>query len=563
MQKKWKIKETDKQIVNNLADSLGVSQSIAHLLVIRGVTTFDEAKQFFRPDFSQLHNPFLMKDMQKAVDRIKTAIEKNEKILVYGDYDVDGTTSVAMLYTFLTTLTENIDYYIPDRYTEGYGISLQGIDYAKENNFTLIIALDCGIRAINQVNYANEKEVDFIICDHHNPAKEIPNAVAILNPKQKDCDYPFKELSGCGVGFKLIQGYSEKNNITFDKIQSLFDLLVLSIAADLVPMIDENRVFSFFGLKKINENPRVGIKALMDAAKRKGKWTISDIVFGIAPRINAAGRIEQGKKAVAVLIENDSFKATKLAQEIERLNKTRIELDQDITKQALEMIDDNKKSTVVYSTNWHKGVVGIVASRLIESYYKPTVVLAEKDGKLTGSARSVKGFDLYKALLQCEKYLEKFGGHMYAAGLTLKKENLEDFIDAFERAVSNTILDEQLIPEVSIDMELDLHEIDDKLFRIIQQFSPFGPQNRTPIFITKAVKDSGYGRAVGADKTHLRLNITNENSRNSISSIGFGLTHHFKKIKDGQIFDICYSIDENDWNGRKNLQLKLRDIKSN
>ena len=531
--------------------------------MIRGVTTFDEAKQFFRPDFSQLHNPFLMKDMQKAVDRIKTAIEKNEKILVYGDYDVDGTTSVAMLYTFLTTLTENIDYYIPDRYTEGYGISLQGIDYAKENNFTLIIALDCGIRAINQVNYANEKEVDFIICDHHNPAKEIPNAVAILNPKQKDCDYPFKELSGCGVGFKLIQGYSEKNNITFDKIQSLFDLLVLSIAADLVPMIDENRVFSFFGLKKINENPRVGIKALMDAAKRKGKWTISDIVFGIAPRINAAGRIEQGKKAVAVLIENDSFKATKLAQEIERLNKTRIELDQDITKQALEMIDDNKKSTVVYSTNWHKGVVGIAASRLIESYYKPTVVLAEKDGKLTGSARSVKGFDLYKALLQCEKYLEKFGGHMYAAGLTLKKENLEDFIDAFERAVSNTILDEQLIPEVSIDMELDLHEIDDKLFRIIQQFSPFGPQNRTPIFITKAVKDSGYGRAVGADKTHLRLNITNENSRNSISSIGFGLAHHFKKIKDGQIFDICYSIDENDWNGRKNLQLKLRDIKSN
>jgi single-stranded-DNA-specific exonuclease len=563
MQKKWKIKETDKQIVNNLADSLGVSQSIAHLLVIRGVTTFDEAKQFFRPDFSQLHNPFLMKDMQKAVDRIKTAIEKNEKILVYGDYDVDGTTSVAMLYTFLTTLTENIDYYIPDRYTEGYGISLQGIDYAKENNFTLIIALDCGIRAINQVNYANEKEVDFIICDHHNPAKEIPNAVAILNPKQKDCDYPFKELSGCGVGFKLIQGYSEKNNITFDKIQSLFDLLVLSIAADLVPMIDENRVFSFFGLKKINENPRVGIKALIDAAKRKGKWTISDIVFGIAPRINAAGRIEQGKKAVAVLIENDSFKATKLAQEIERLNKTRIGLDQDITKQALEMIDDNKKSTVVYSTNWHKGVVGIAASRLIESYYKPTVVLSEKDGKLTGSARSVKGFDLYKALLQCEKYLEKFGGHMYAAGLTLKKENLEDFIDAFERAVSNTILDEQLIPEVSIDMELDLHEIDDKLFRIIQQFSPFGPQNRTPIFITKAVKDSGYGRAVGADKTHLRLNITNENSRNSISSIGFGLAHHFKKIKDGQIFDICYSIDENDWNGRKNLQLKLRDIKSN
>ena len=563
MQKKWKIKETDNKIVNDLAESLGVSRSIAHLLVIRGVTTFDEAKQFFRPDFSQFHNPFLMKDMQKAVERIQSAIANNEKILVYGDYDVDGTTSVAMLYTFLATLTENLDYYIPDRYTEGYGISLQGIDYAKEHNYTLIIALDCGIRAVNQINYANDKGVDFIICDHHNPAEEIPNAIAILNPKQKDCNYPFKELSGCGVGLKLIQAFSEKNNIPFEEITPLFDLLVVSIAADIVPMIDENRAFSFFGLEQINKNPRVGLKVLMDVANRKGKWTISDIVFGIAPRINAAGRIEQGKKAVALLIETDSFKAAKLAQEIERLNKTRRGLDQDITKQALSMIDDSKKSTVVYSQDWHKGVVGIAASRLIETYYKPTVVLAEKNGELTGSARSVKGFDLYNALSKCEKYLEKFGGHMYAAGLTLKKENLQDFIDAFERAVSDTITEEQLTPEVTIDMELDLDGIGDKLFRLIQQFAPFGPQNRTPIFITKSVKDSGYGRAVGADKTHLRLNITNENSRNSISSIGFGLAHHFKKIKDGQIFDICYSIDENDWNGRKNLQLKLRDIKSN
>ena len=563
MQKKWKIKETDNKIVNDLAESLGVSRSIAHLLVIRGVTTFDEAKQFFRPDFSQFHNPFLMKDMQKAVERIQSAIANNEKILVYGDYDVDGTTSVAMLYTFLATLTENLDYYIPDRYTEGYGISLQGIDYAKEHNYTLIIALDCGIRAVNQINYANDKGVDFIICDHHNPAEEIPNAIAILNPKQKDCNYPFKELSGCGVGLKLIQAFSEKNNIPFEEITPLFDLLVVSIAADIVPMIDENRVFSFFGLEQINKNPRVGLKVLMDVANRKGKWTISDIVFGIAPRINAAGRIEQGKKAVALLIETDSFKAAKLAQELERLNKTRRGLDQDITKQALSMIDDSKKSTVVYSQDWHKGVVGIAASRLIETYYKPTVVLAEKNGELTGSARSVKGFDLYNALSKCEKYLEKFGGHMYAAGLTLKKENLQDFIDAFERAVSDTITEEQLTQEVTIDMELDLHDIGDKLFRLIQQFAPFGPQNRTPIFITKAVKDSGYGRPVGANKTHLRLNITNENSRNSISSIGFGLAHHFKKIKDGQIFDICYSIDENDWNGRKNLQLKLRDIKSN
>lgn len=562
MAKNWKIKETDNKTVNDLADSLGVSRSIAHLLVLRGVTTFDEAKQFFRPDFSQLHNPFLMKDMQKAVDRIQIAIANNEKILVYGDYDVDGTTSVAMLYTFLSTLTENIDYYIPCRYKEGYGISLQGIDYAKENNFSLIIALDCGIRAVNQVEYANEKGVDFIICDHHNPAEEIPNAVAILNPKQKDCDYPFKELSGCGVGFKLIQGFSEKNQIEFENIKPLFDLLVVSIAADIVPMIDENRALSFFGLAQINETPRVGLKALMDVANRKGKWTISDIVFGIAPRINAAGRIEQGKKAVALLIETDSFKAAKLAQEIEVLNKTRRGLDQDITKQALSMIDDSKKSTVVYSQDWHKGVVGIAASRLIETYYKPTVVLAEKDGLLTGSARSVKGFDLYNAILSCEKYLEKFGGHMYAAGLTLKKENLQNFIEAFEVAVSNTITKEQLTPEVSIDMELDLHDIDNKFFRIIQQFAPFGPQNRTPIFTTKAVKDSGYGGVVGEDKSHLRLNITNENIRNSISSIGFGLAHHFEKTKDEQIFDICYSIDENHWNGRKNLQLKLRDIKS-
>ncbi|MBC8266811.1 MAG: single-stranded-DNA-specific exonuclease RecJ [Flavobacteriales bacterium] len=562
MAKNWKIKETDNKTVNDLADSLGVSRSIAHLLVLRGVTTFDEAKQFFRPDFSQLHNPFLMKDMQKAVDRIQIAIANNEKILVYGDYDVDGTTSVAMLYTFLSTLTENIDYYIPCRYKEGYGISLQGIDYAKENNFSLIIALDCGIRAVNQVEYANEKGVEFIICDHHNPAEEIPNAVAILNPKQKDCDYPFKELSGCGVGFKLIQGFSEKNQIEFENIKPLFDLLVVSIAADIVPMIDENRALSFFGLAQINETPRVGLKALMDVANRKGKWTISDIVFGIAPRINAAGRIEQGKKAVALLIETDSFKAAKLAQEIEVLNKTRRGLDQDITKQALSMIDDSKKSTVVYSQDWHKGVVGIAASRLIETYYKPTVVLAEKDGLLTGSARSVKGFDLYNAILSCEKYLEKFGGHMYAAGLTLKKENLQNFIEAFEVAVSNTITKEQLTPEVSIDMELDLHDIDNKFFRIIQQFAPFGPQNRTPIFTTKAVKDSGYGGVVGEDKSHLRLNITNENIRNSISSIGFGLAHHFEKTKDEQIFDICYSIDENHWNGRKNLQLKLRDIKS-
>lgn len=561
MEKNWKIKETDKKRVNDLAESLAISISIAHLLILRGVTTFDLAKQFFRPDFSQIHNPFLMKDMQKAVDRIQQAIVNNEKVLIYGDYDVDGTTSVAMMHIFLKRLIKNIEYYIPCRYKEGYGISMQGIDYAKENKFSLIIALDCGIRAVKQIEYANEKEVDFIICDHHNPGSEIPNAAAVLNPKQEECNYPFKELSGCGVGFKLIQAISEKNDIPFEEITPFFDLLVVSIAADIVPMIDENRVFSFFGLKQINDNPRIGIKALMKIAKRKGKWIISDVIFSIAPRINAAGRIEHGKLAVDLLVEKNSETATNLAEGIEILNKKRRELDQEVTQEAIGMIDPNKKSTVVYASNWHKGVLGIAASRLIETYYKPTIVLAEKDGELTGSARSVKGFDLYNAILKCKKHLEKFGGHKYAAGLTVKKENLQGFIEAFEKIVAATITDEQLIPEVSIDMELELYDINDKFFRIIQQFAPFGPQNRMPVFTSKKVKDNGYGGLVGEDKTHLRLNIINENSSKPISSIGFGLAHYFENINNGEPFDICYSIDENIWNGRKNLQLKLRDIK--
>lgn len=562
MQKNWKIKQADKKDVNDLAASLGVSVSIAQLLVLRGITTFDQAKQFFRPDFSQIHNPLLMKDMQKAVDRLQQAIANKEKILIYGDYDVDGTTSVAMMYTFLQEYTPNIAYYIPCRYKEGYGISLEGIDYASENNFTLIIALDCGIRAVHQIEYANKKEIDFIICDHHNPTSQIPNAVAVLNPKQEHCNYPYKELSGCGVGFKFIHAFSEQNNIPFEHIIPLLDLLVISIAADLVPMTGENRLFSYFGLKQLNDSPRTGIKVLMDASKRKKKWTISDIVFGIAPRINAAGRIEHGKIAVDILTAQDKVTTIKLAEKIDALNSKRRGLDQEITKEALKMIDKEKKSTVVYSESWHKGVVGIAASRLIETHYKPTVVLAEKEGELTGSARSVTGFDLYNAIKSCEQYLEKFGGHKYAAGLSLKKENLQDFIEAFEKIVSSRITKEQLIPEIGIDMELALHEIEENFFRIIQQFAPFGPQNRNPIFISKRVKDSGYGSKIGVDKTHLRLNLIDENTNKSISSIGFGLAHYFDKIQDSQHFDICYSIDENVWNGRKNLQLKIRDIKS-
>ena len=562
MKKNWKIKEVDNKEVNALAQSLGVSISIAQLLVLRGITTFDEAKRFFRPDFSQTHKPFLMKDMQNAVDRLQKAILNKEKILIYGDYDVDGTTSVAMMYNFLQEYTQNIAYYIPCRYKEVYGISLEGIDYASENNVTLIIALDCGIGAIHQIEYANKKEIDFIICDHHNPTSEIPNAVAVLNPKQEDCNYPYKELSGCGVGFKFIQAFSEKNNIPFENITPLLDLLVISIAADLVPMTGENRLFSYFGLKQLNDSPRIGIKVLMDASKRKKKWTISDIAFGIAPRINAAGRIEHGKIAVDILTAKDKTTTVKLSKEIEVLNDKRRELDKEITRDALKMIDDYKKSTVVYSENWHKGVVGIAASRLIEIHYKPTVVLAEKEGYLTGSARSVKGFDLYNAIKSCEQYLEKFGGHKYAAGLSLKKENLQHFIEAFEKIVSSRITKQQLIPEIDIDMELALNEIDDKFFRIIQQFAPFGPQNRSPIFISKRVQDTGYVIKVGADKTHLRLNVTDETTNKSISSIGFGLGHFFDKIQESQYVDICYSIDENIWNNKKNLQLKIRDIKS-
>ena len=415
------IQKSDQKSVQKLAKDLGVNHIVAHLLVLRGIENFDDAKLFFRPELKHLHDPFLMKNMQDAVDRIEKAIANKEKVLVYGDYDVDGTTSVAMMYSFLKRFFADIEYYIPCRYEEGYGISLKGIDYAKKNNFSLIIALDCGIRAFDQVDYANEKEVDFIICDHHNPANKIPKAVAILNPKQSDCNYPYKELSGCGVGFKLIQAYSQKNNIDFSEISEYLDLLTVSIGADIVPMTGENRVFSYFGLKQINTHPRVGLKALMDIANKIKELSISDVVFGIAPRINAAGRIEHAKKAVEILVEQDLDRAKKLASFIEENNVTRRNLDQNITKEALEMIDENKKSTVVFSKNWHKGVVGIVASRVIESHYKPTIVLAEKDGILTGSARSVHDFDLYEAISKCAYLCENFGGHKYAAGLSIKK----------------------------------------------------------------------------------------------------------------------------------------------
>jgi len=561
MEKRWIIQKSDQKFVQKLAKDLGVNHIVAHLLVLRGIENFDDAKLFFRPELKHLHDPFLMKNMQDAVDRIEKAIANKEKVLVYGDYDVDGTTSVAMMYSFLKRFSPEIEYYIPCRYEEGYGISLKGIDYAKKNNFSLIIALDCGIRAFNQVDYANENEVDFIICDHHNPADKIPNAIAILNPKQSDCNYPYKELSGCGVGFKLIQAYSQKNNIDFSEISEYLDLLTVSIGADIVPMTGENRVFSYFGLKQINTQPRAGLKALMDIANKIKELSISDVVFGIAPRINAAGRIEHAKKAVEILVEQDLDRAKKLASFIEENNVTRRNLDQNITKEALEMIDENKKSTVVFSKNWHKGVVGIVASRVIESHYKPTIVLAEKDGILTGSARSVHDFDLYEAISKCAHLCEKFGGHKYAAGLSIKKENLSELIIAFEKAVSESITEDQLSPKIDVDMEIDIDAVDDKLFRIIKQFSPFGPQNLSPIFVSRSVVDNGYGKRIGADKSHLRINT--KTASGSLAGIGFSMGDAFEKIKDYNEFDICYSINENEWNGRKNLQLMLNDLKVN
>ena len=559
MEKRWEQKKLNPINFQKLSKDLDINKIVVHLLALRGVKTFKEAKHFFRPKLSYLHCPFLMKNMQKAVARIETAISKNQKILIYGDYDVDGTTSVAMMYLFLKKHTKNVEYYIPCRYSEGYGISLTGIDYAYKNNISLIIALDCGITAINQVEYAAKRGVDFIICDHHNPPEKIPKAVAVLNPKQFDCNYPYKELSGCGVGFKLIQAYCINNDISFDLIIQYLDLLAVSIGADIVPMTGENRVFAFYGLMQINSNPRTGLKALIDIASRRNSLTIADLVFGIAPRINAAGRINHAKKAVEVLVEKDLDKAKLFASEIEKDNVARKNLDQSITDEALNMIDENKKSTVVFSEKWHKGVLGIVASRLIESYYKPTIVFAEENGLLTGSARSVHDFDLYEAISECSSFCEKFGGHKYAAGLSIKKENLEAFIEAFEIVVSKRITEDQSCPKIEFDMEIDINDVDKKLFRIIKQFAPFGPRNLSPIFISKAVVDNGYAKKLGVDKSHLKINIKTING--SIPAIGFGMAGSFDKIKDSQVFDICYSIQENEWNGKKNLQLNLLDIK--
>ena len=561
---RWTLKsEPSEDTVKNLAKALNVEDFVATLLVQRGIETFEEAKAFFRPTLEHLHDPYLMKDMEKAVDRIEKAIANQENILVFGDYDVDGTTAVSLVSSYLRTYYTNVDTYIPDRYDEGYGISFKGIDFADDNGFSLIIALDCGIKSIDHVAYAKERNIDFIICDHHRPGQFLPEAVAVLDPKRDDCNYPYDELCGCGIGFKLIQALGKNRNQTIDDLIPYLDLVAAAIAADIVPMTGENRVLAYFGLQVINSEPRPGIKALIHQVKKQ-TLDITDVVFIIAPRINAAGRIKHGNHAVELLTEFDFEQAQQFASEIEAYNSERKDLDKLITKEALQQIVENQEkerfTSVVFQEDWHKGVIGIVASRLIETYYRPTLVFTKSGDRYAASARSVKGFDVYNALEACSEHLEQFGGHMYAAGMTLKEENYQLFKDAFEKEVERTIHPDMLTPEISVDAEINFVDITPKLTRILKQFEPFGPQNMTPIFLTKNVKDTGYGKPMGQEDEHLRLFVKQNNSE-GIAAIGFGLGDKFDLTTNQKTFDAVYCIDENEWNGKVSLQLRLRDIK--
>lgn len=561
---RWNLKpKPDFHKVKHIADVLGVDAVVASLLVQRGIETFEEAKSFFRPSLDDLHDPYLMKDMDKAVSRIEKAIASGENILVFGDYDVDGTTAVSLVSSYLRSYYPNVATYIPDRYKEGYGVSIAGIDFADDNGCSLIIALDCGIKSIDKVAYANEKSIDFIICDHHRPGDTLPDAVAVLDPKRDDCSYPYDELCGCGVGFKLVQALAVNRGETIDDLMPYLDLVATAIAADIVPITGENRVLAKFGLEVINTFPRPGIKALIQNIKKQ-TLTISDVVFIIAPRINAAGRIKHGNYAVELLTEFNLDQAEEFASQIEGLNADRKDLDKLITVEALKQIEQNndqdKFTTVVYQEDWHKGVIGIVASRLIETYYRPTLVFTKSGDKLAASARSVKDFDVYNALEACAEHLEQFGGHMYAAGLTLKEEQYPHFRAKFEAVVAETIDPELLIPEVSIDAEIELKDISPKFHRLLQQFEPFGPGNMSPVFMSRNLKDTGFGKPIGADSTHLRLFVKQEDS-DGFAAIGFGLASKMEVACDGEPFDAAYSIDENVWNGQTSLQLRMRDIK--
>ena len=563
---RWTLKPkppTDK--VEALQKALEVDEAIATLLLQRGIETFEEAKTFFRPSFNDLHDPFLMKDMDKAVARIEKAIANKENILVYGDYDVDGTTSVALMSTYLKTKYPLVHTYIPNRYDEGYGVSHKGINFALENDFSLIIALDCGIKAVEKVEYAKTLDIDFIICDHHRPGNDIPKAAAVLDPKRLDCNYPYKELCGCGVGFKLVQALASKDGQTVEDLTEYLDLVATAIGADIVPIDGENRALAYFGLQVINTNPRPGIQAILDQVE-KTELTITDVVFIVAPRINAAGRMKHGNYAVTLLAEEEEDKAKQYASEIDEYNLDRRETDKRITEEALKQIEGNKEenrlTSVVYDEDWHKGVIGIVASRLTETYYRPTIVFTRSGEKLAASARSVRGFDVYNAIEACSEHIEQFGGHKYAAGLTLKEENYEAFKQAFEDEVTRTIDRNLLTPEIKIDSQIDVNDITPKFYRILKQFAPYGPANMTPVFMTDNLNDTGYGKCVGADKTHLRLTATQPESSKNIVGIGFGMGDKFDLISDKKPFKAVYSIDDNEWKGKVTLQLKLRDIKA-
>ena len=566
---KWILKEpADPGKVTRLATEVGIDRVLAELLVKRGVETFEEARSFFRPDLANLHDPFLMKDMDRAVERVRAAIVSGEKILVYGDYDVDGTTAVALVYSFLKRFTSNIDFYVPDRNDEGYGVSLKGVDWAHQNGFTLIITLDCGIKAIEKTQYASERGIDMIICDHHLPDDELPAAVAVLDPKREDCSYPFDDLSGCGVGFKLVQAYSQRYNVPFESLIPLLDYLVVSIASDLVSVVGENRILAHFGLKQLNDSPRAGLFAMITLSKlEQGHVTIDDIVFKIGPRINAAGRMETGRLAVELLTSDDLDSAMEIGEKINENNNERKSIDREITQEALEMVQNGQclswqNATIVYNPNWNKGVVGIVASRLVEAFYKPTIVLTKSNGFVTGSARSIPGLDLYEAIENCSDLLENFGGHVYAAGLTLKEEYLAEFSERVNRFIGEKVTEEMMTPVIELDAKLDFSSITPKFFRILKQFQPFGPGNNNPLFLTENVYDDGNGRKVGAGGVHMKLDLIQESQPyHRISAIAFNMSDFYEYIKAGNPFDVCYSIVENYYRGTSTIQLRVKDMR--
>lgn len=566
MDKKWVLKQEDEQAVDHLHAQLNINRTLCKLLVQRGVQTYDEAKKFFRPSLeAHLYDPFLMKDMDKAIERIDRAMNRKEKILIYGDYDVDGTTAVTLVYGFLKELYFFVDYYLPNRYLEGYGVSQQGIEWAAANGFSLIIALDCGIKSVDKVAYAQTLGIDFIICDHHRPDAVLPPAYAVLDPKRPDCPYPFKELSGCGIGFKLLCALAQTKDIAFSKVSRHLDLVAVSIAADIVPINDENRALAFYGLKRLNQNPRPGLRSLIELNTSARTLSISDIVFTIAPRINAAGRMDDAKQAVRLLLSQEGNAARKQAADLQLHNNQRKRIDTDITEEAVLLLendppDPSRRSTVLYQPHWHKGVIGIVASRLIEKYHRPTIVLTLSNGMVSGSARSIAGYDIYNAIKACSDLLEQFGGHKYAAGLTMLEHNVPEFIRRFEQVVADTIDETKLKPEIHIDAELQLNDINPKFYHILRQFAPFGPSNMKPIFLVRNVVDAGWSAAVGTNN-HLRLAIKQAHSA-VVKGIGYNMGHYVDFVKSGEAFDVCFSIEENTYNQNTSLQINVRGIQA-